>query len=106
VVRRGDVCWLELAEEGRRPVCVLTRDAALPVLRNVTVALVTRTVRGIPTEVALTRRDGMPEDCAITLDNVRTVPKAMLTEKILSLSGAQMHGVCRALAVATGCAAA
>ena len=103
-MRRGDVYWLELPDERRRPVCVLTREPALPVLRNVTVALVTRTVRGIPTEVALTQRDdGMPDDCAISLDNLRTVPKALLTERIASLSGAQMHDVCTALDLATGC---
>ncbi len=103
-MRRGDVYWLELPGERRRPVCVLTREAALPVLRNVTVALVTRTVRDIPTEVPLTAKgDGMPADCAISLDNLRTVPKAMLTDRIASLSGAQMHEVCAALDLATGC---
>lgn len=104
VVARGDVCWLELPEEGRRPVCVLTRSAALPVLHNVTVALVTRTVRDIPTEVRLDERDGMPAECAITLDNLRTVPKRLLGERIAGLSGGQLHEVCRALSVATGCA--
>lgn len=104
MVARGDVCWLELPDEGRRPVCVLTREAALPVLRNVSVALITRTVRGIPTEVCLDERDGMPAECVIALDNLRTVPKRMLTERITSLSGGQMHEVCRALGVATGCA--
>jgi mRNA interferase MazF len=104
VVGRGDVCWLELPDEGRRPVCVLTREAAVPVLHNVTVALVTRTIRDIPTEVRLGARDGMPAECAITLDNLRTVPKRMLTERITKLSGGQMHEVCRALGVATGCA--
>ncbi|MEX1141553.1 MAG: type II toxin-antitoxin system PemK/MazF family toxin [Thermoleophilaceae bacterium] len=101
---RGDVCWLELPDEGRRPVCVLTREAALPVLSQVTVALVTKTVRGIPTEVRLTDDDGMSGECAISLDNLRVVPKALLTERIAGLSGARMHEVCRALAVATGCA--
>lgn len=100
---RGDVCWLELPEEGRRPVCVLTRREAIPVLRNVLVALVTRTVRDIPTEVRLTGDDGMAFECAISLDNVRTVPRALLTERITSLSGARMHEVCGALAAATGC---
>jgi mRNA interferase MazF len=103
-VRRGEVYWLELPDERRRPVCVLTREAALPVLRNVTVALITRTVREIPTEVRLTvRDDGMPDDCAISLDNLRTVPKAMLTERIAALSGTRMHDVCTALDLATGC---
>jgi len=103
VVSRGEVRWLELPDEGRRPVCVLTRDAALPVMRNVTVALVTRTIRDIPTEVRLGEGDGMPVDCAISLDNLRTVPQSLLSEPILNLSGAQMHEVCVALEVATGC---
>ncbi len=105
MVRRGDVVWLEVPEAGRRPVCVLTRPAALPVLRNAVVALVTRTVRGIPTEVPLGPDDGMPEACAISLDNVTTVPVAQLTDRITTLSGVQMHAVCAALARATGCAA-
>ncbi len=104
-MRRGDVVWLEVPEAGRRPVCVLTRPAALPVLRNAVVALVTRTVRGIPTEVPLGPDDGMPEACAISLDNVTTVPVAQLTDRITTLSGVQMHAVCAALARATGCAA-
>jgi mRNA interferase MazF len=53
VVARGEVRWLELEEEGRRPVVVLTRDEALPRLRNVIVALVTRTIRGIESEVQI-----------------------------------------------------
>ena len=103
MVRRGEVRWLELSEEGRRPVCVLTRAAALPVMRNVTVALVTRTIRDIPTEVRLGESDGMPAECAVSLDNLRTVPQALLGDVMVTLSGAQMHDVCSALDVATGC---
>jgi mRNA interferase MazF len=104
MVTRGDVCWLELPEEGRRPVCVLTRPDAIPVLRNVLVAQVTRTVRGIPTEVRLEESDGMPGECAISLDNLRTVPRVVLSAPLTSLSGIKLHEVCRALAVATACA--
>lgn len=100
---RGDVCWLELEDAGRRPVCVLTRPEAIPVLTGLLVAPITRTVRGIPTEVRLDERDGMPQACAITLDNVTTVSRALLGEPITSLGGVQMDAVCRALAVATGC---
>jgi mRNA interferase MazF len=103
VVGRGDVCWLELAEEGRRPVCVLTRQEAIPAMRNVVVAMVTRTIRDIPTEVRLEERDGMPVECAVSLDNLRTVPRALLTEPITRLPGGRMHEVCRALGIATGC---
>ena len=67
MVARGEVRWLELEEEGRRPVLVLTRDEALPRLRNIVVALVTRTVRGIETEVEIGPADGMPVECAVSL---------------------------------------
>lgn len=100
------MCWLEAPDEGRRPVCILTRQAALPVLRNVLVAMVTRRVRGIPTEVALDEADGMPTPCAVTLDNLRTVPRALLEERITTLSAARMHELCRAIASATECRAA
>jgi mRNA interferase MazF len=76
VVARGEVRWLELEEEGRRPVVVLTRDEPVPRLRNVVVALVTRTIRGVESEVQIGPRDGMPVDCAISLDNLRTEPRA------------------------------
>lgn len=103
MVARGEVCWLELAEEGRRPVCVLTRDEAIPKLRNVVVALVTRTIRGIETEVQLDASDGMPRECAISLDNLRTVPKALLVEPITELGADKMAEVCQALEAAAGC---
>jgi len=103
VVARGEVCWLELAEEGRRPVCVLTRDEAIPKLQNVVVALVTRTIRGIDTEIQLDTSDGMPRECAISLDNLRTVPKALLVEPITELGIDKMTEVCKALEAATGC---
>jgi mRNA interferase MazF len=103
VVARGEVRWLELEEEGRRPVVVLTRDEALPRLRNVVVALITRTIRGIETEVEIGPADGMPVDCAVSLDNLRTVPRALLTEPITKLDPARMEAVCRAVAHSTGC---
>jgi mRNA interferase MazF len=103
VVARGELRWLELEEEGRRPVVVLTRDEALPRLKNVVVALVTRTIRGIETEVQIGPADGMPVECAVSLDNLRTVPRALLTEPIIKLDSARMEAVCRALAHSTGC---
>lgn len=103
MVARGQVLWLELEDEGRRPVVLLTRDEALPRLRNVVVALVTRTVRGIDTEVEIGPDDGMPVACAISLDNLRTVPQAVLTEPITTLNPAKMDLICRALIRSTGC---
>lgn len=82
---------------------MLTRDEALPRLRNVVVALVTRTVRGIDTEVELGPQDEMPIACAVSLDNLPTVPQALLTESITQLDAPRMDAICRALARATGC---
>jgi mRNA interferase MazF len=103
MVNRGDVCWVELPDEMRRPAVVLTRAEAIPVMRKVTVAFLTRTIRGIPTEVRLGTEDGMPKECVASLDNVRTVSQSVLGEPIANLSGKRMHDVCRALAIATGC---
>lgn len=104
MVKRGDICWVDLPDEKRRPALILTRPEAIPAMRKVTVAYLTRTIRGIPTEVRLEAADGMPDECVVTLDNVRTVPRVLLGEPITSLGGARMHEVCRALAIATGCA--
>ena len=82
---------------------VLSRAEAIPVLNTVTTAVLTRTIRGIPTEVRLGTDDGVPEECVVNLDNLRHVPRAFLTEPITTLSGPRMHEVCRALAIATGC---
>ncbi len=100
---RGDICWCDLPEAGRRPVLILTRAEAIPVLPLVLVAPLTRTIRSIPTEVRLGREDGMQEECVISFDNLDKAPRALLGEPIASLSGPRMHEVCRALAIATGC---
>lgn len=67
------------------------------------IAPATRTVRDIPSEVILDRADGMPERCALSFDNLRTVRKALLTERVTRLSPGRLEEMCRALAVATGC---
>lgn len=87
----------------RRPVLVLTRDPAIRLLTWVTVAPAARTVREIPTEVRLGPSDGMPRDCVLSLDNVKTVPKRSLETKITRLSDARMEEVCDRLAYALGC---
>jgi mRNA interferase MazF len=79
VVARGDVYWADLGPPaGRRPVCVLTRDAAIEVLRTVTCAPITRTIRGIRSEVEVGPEQGLPETSAISCDNVVTLPQAVL----------------------------
>lgn len=102
-MNRGEVWWLEHPVAGRRPACILTRQAAIPVLSSVLVAPATRTVRGIPTEVALGRDDGMPGECALAMDNLSTVPKALLTDRITRLGPDRLRELCAALNVAAGC---
>jgi mRNA interferase MazF len=94
-VNRGEVWWVEHPEAGRRPACILTRETAIPVLTSVLVAPATRTVRNIPTEVVLDEDDGMPQRCALSLDNVAPVPKALLTERITTLSAARLSAAWR-----------
>ncbi len=75
MVARGDVVWADLGPPaGRRPVCVLTRDAAIEVLTVITCAPITRTIRGIRSEVELGLEAGLSEPSAISCDNVLTVP--------------------------------
>jgi mRNA interferase MazF len=103
VVNRGEIWWVEQPDTGRRPACVLTRQAAIPVLNAVLVAPATRTIRGIPTEVTLTRDDGMPDDCALNFDNLTTVPKPLLTTRITTIPDSRVPELCNALRAATGC---
>jgi mRNA interferase MazF len=101
--RHGDIWWGEIEDVGRRPFLVMTRSAAIPVLNTVLAAPITRTVRGIPTEVRLRVDDGMPTDCAASFDNLRVVPKAYLVDRVCSLDSTRMIEACRALRAAVDC---
>ncbi len=104
MVSRGEVWWAELPDLDPHPVLVLTRDAAIPVRRKVTVAPLTTRVRGIPVEVPLNAAtDGVAKDCVVSLDNVETVPQSLLTERMATLSPQRMAEVCDALGLAMGC---
>ncbi|MGH2710390.1 MAG: type II toxin-antitoxin system PemK/MazF family toxin [Actinomycetota bacterium] len=102
-MNRGEVWWAEHPDAGRRPVLILSREAAIPVLRRLLVVPATRTVRGIPTEVVLDTEDGMPERSALSFDNVTVMPKGLLTDRICRLPIERLDDVCRALRVATAC---
>jgi mRNA interferase MazF len=102
--RRGDVWWCELPDVGRRPVVVLSRDAAIPRLRRALVAPCTTTIRGLPSEVALEPgEDPVPRPSAVNLDSVESVPVAVLVERLGALSGERMRQVCDAMAIAVAC---
>ena len=100
---RGEVWWGHHPGVGRRPFLVMTRSAAIPVLNTVLAAPVTRTVRGIPTELPLGPPDGLPVDCAATFDNLRVIPKANLAERICTLDAVRMADACAALRSAVDC---
>ena len=103
LVARSEVWWVEHPDSGRCPFLVLTRQAAIPVLNALLAVPATRTIRQIPTEVVLDAQDGMPEECALTLDNLTLVPKELFRSRITRLSVGRMREVCRALALASGC---
>ena len=102
-MNRGEVWWCEDPGAGRRPACILTRQAAIAALNAVLVVPATRTTRGIPTEVALSADDGMPEDCVLSFDNLTTVPKRHLTSRITRLGPGKLAELRAALDVATDC---
>lgn len=102
--RRGELWWCELPEVGRRPVVVLSRDAAIPRLRRALVAPCTTTVRGLRSEVVLEPgEDPVPRRTAINLDSVESVSIAVLVDRMGTLSGQRMGEVCAALEVAVDC---
>lgn len=102
-LRQGDVCWVELEDAGRRPVLVVTRDSAIPVLTTVIVAPVTRTVRRIPTEIALGPSNGLRADCAAAFDNLRPIPKALLTSRAGALERERMVEICDRIRALVDC---
>ena len=101
---RGEVWWCEIPEVGRRPVVVLSRDAAIPRLRRTLIAPCTTTIRAIPTEVRLEPgEDPVPRPSVANLDSVESVSIATLVERVGRLSDERMRRICVALDVAAGC---
>lgn len=103
-MRRGEIYWYTFrAPDKRRPVLVLTRNSALAFLTSVTVAPLTTTIRDIPTEVVLTpEEDGVYALCAVNLDNIQTVARDQLTDRMTALSGLRMREVGAAILFALG----
>lgn len=103
-LNRGEIWLLTLARpDKRRPVLVLTRPALIQVLNSVTVAAVTSSMRGSPTEVEVGPEDGLKATSCVNLCNVFTVPQGELRTFVGTLSAEKMNRVCRALAIACGC---
>ena len=93
-MKRGEVRWYKFTHPGKkRPVVILTRNSILEYLGEVTIAPVTSTIRDIPSEVLLSRLDGMRNDCAINCDHIQTVSKSNVGSMITSLSKEKLSEV-------------
>ncbi len=102
VPRQGEVWWAQ-AQDKRRPVLVVTRSEAVPVLHRVIVAPLTRTVRGIPTEIPLGPSEGLPADCAASFDNLQPISRRLLTARITTLDAQGRGLICAALDALADC---
>lgn len=100
-MKRGEVRWYKFKKpDKKRPVLILTRDSVIEYLGEVTVAPITSTVREIPSEVFLTKQDGMPKDCAVNCDHLQTVTKSRVGPIITTLSDIHMDKVKDAISFA------
>ena len=103
-IARGDVRLYDFASpDKRRPVVVLTRDSAIAYLSTASVAPITSTLRGVPSEVVLDEGDGMKSPCAVNLHNVVTVSQDRLGKRLAQLSPRRMSEICAALRFSLGC---
>lgn len=103
-IARGDVRLYQFAPPDKsRPVVVLTRDSALTYLSTATVAPITSTIRGVPSEVVLNEEDGMRSVCAVNLHNAVTVSQQRLGKRVAQLSSLRMREICAALGFSLGC---
>ncbi len=97
-MKRGESRWYKFkAPDKIRPVLILTRDYILEYLGEVTVAPITSTVRDIPSEIFLTKQDGMTKDCAINFDHIQTVSKGKIGSLITTLSADKLERVSEAI---------
>jgi mRNA interferase MazF len=104
-LNRGDVHLCRFARpDKQRPVVILTRHAAIGYLSTVTVAPITSTARGVPSEVLLDVDDGMKSRCAVNLHNVVTISQERLGHRVASLGAERMREICAALRFSLGCA--
>ena len=104
VPERGEVWWCELPEVGRRPVIVLSRNAAIPRLRRALIGPCTTAIRGLRSEVVLEPGDDpVPRRSVVNLDSVESASIAVLVQRLGRLSDRRMNQVCEALAVAVDC---
>ena len=102
-MRRGEIRWYRFKKpDKKRPVVILTRNSAIEYLGEITVAPITSTIRNIPSEILLTKADGMPTECAINLDHIQTVAKGKIESLVTTLSSQKMAQLSEAFLFALG----
>jgi mRNA interferase MazF len=101
-MQRGEI-WFVATPGGDRPVLVLTRDPVAGRIGAVVVAALTRTRRGLASELVLTTDDGVPTASVVNFDNIQTIRREAFRRRVASLSAARMADACRTLQAATGC---
>ena len=101
-MQRGEV-WFAATPGGDRPVLVLTRDPVADRIGSVVFAALTRTRRGLVSELELTSADGVPTDSVVNFDNIHTIPRDLMRRRVAELSPPRMAEACRVLQAAAGC---
>ncbi len=99
---RGEV-WFAATPGGDRPVLVLTRDPVADRIGSVVVAALTRTRRGLASELVLLPEDGVPTECVVNFDNIHTLPRSAFRRRVTLLAAPRMAQACRVLRDAVGC---
>lgn len=102
-MKKGEI-WFAITPGGDRPVLVLTRDPVADRIGSVVVAVLTRTVRGLVSELELTAADdGVPSDCVVNFDNIHTIPRTAFRRQIVQLKPQRLAEACQHLRDATAC---
>jgi mRNA interferase MazF len=101
-MQRGEI-WFAATPGGDRPVLVLTRDPVAERIGSVVVAALTRTRRGLVSELELTPGDGVPTESVVNFDNLHTIPRSTFRRRVTALSPGRMAEACRRLQAASGC---
>ncbi len=102
-MQHGEI-WFAATPGGDRPVLVLTRDPVADRIGAVVVAAVTRTVRGLVSELELSaQQDGLPSNCVVNFDNIHTIPRSSFRRRLVKLEPHRLAQVCQCLRDATGC---
>jgi mRNA interferase MazF len=101
-MQRGEI-WFAETPSGDRPVLVLTRDPVAARIGGVVAAALTRSVRGLPSELPLSNDDGVPVESVVNFDTIYTLPRSDFRRRVTKLTPARMNEACQALKAATGC---